>query len=231
MESQALALSPEPIVIPDTEPMALEGTGVVKSANALTITDNESYHLAAIELQRIARLKDSIVAGLADVKASAHATHKKITTLEATLLRAPEEAALIINRKVKAYDAEQERLLRVREAEIAAEAKARQDDAALAEAGELEAAGEHRAAEAVISEAAAAPAPVIQLPRPSAPGILSSRKNWLWEPKGEVSETKTEYLIRDAKLISGMVRRLGPAAEKIIGGIRVFNDPILNVRR
>jgi hypothetical protein len=201
---------------------------LVDRATAVTVIDDASYQDAAAGLSAVAGLRKSIEFAFADSKRKAFEAHKAITKLEGDLLAFPKRAELIIKDKIRVYTVEQERRRRIAEAEASAEAKRRQDEAAMAEAEELEKAGDHRGAAQVLQEAVTAPIPVIELPKPTAPGI-STRKGWGYRVT-DPSEHRRDYLILDEAKVGKIVRALGPDAEKVVGGIEVFDAPIVSVR-
>lgn len=216
------------VLPPDAAPYRGDGVAVLNRAMAITITDDPSYQTAAAELRRVAGLQRAIRDGFAPSKKSAHDTHKAITTLEGSLLAFPLEAERLIKSKISTYITEQDRQRRIAEAEAAAEARRRQEEAALAEAELLVAAGAGRAAAEVIEEAIATPAPVIELPKPKAEGVVI-RKSFTWRVV-DAAKVKPEFLIIDEAKVGKTVRALGPDAAEVIGGIEVIEERSVSVR-
>jgi hypothetical protein len=222
MESTAV---PSP---PDPTPLKAQGLAVIERAQAITITTNEEFEVAGAELRRVASLKRAIEDAFAPAKKAAYDAHKKITALEAALLEYPKTAEALIKQAISRFDMEQARIRRIREAEAQAEAKRRQDAAAMEEAEALQAAGDQRGAEQVIEEAAAAPAPVIELARPMAAGI-STRKSFTYRIV-DASKIDRRFLIPDEVSIRKLVRAMGPDAAAIVGGIEVIEERIVSAR-
>ncbi len=228
----------EAIALPDPEPLKAQGMTVVEQAQAIRITCHDDFLKAAEHRKRILGVKDAIEKFCEPVVTPAYKTWKAATAQRAMLLEYPEKALKIVSAEMGRWDMEQERQRRIDQAEREAAEKRRQDEAAIREAAAREDAGDHRGAAQVIEQAAVAPAPVIEVPKQTAPGT-SMRKNFKWRPKDEPSNpcptcgshqggTKRKYLIRDEVAIGKVVRAMGYEAAEIIGGIEVYEERIVS---
>lgn len=155
-----------------------------------------------------------------EIIAPAHAAWKAATKLRKDLTDPLTVGEKVLSAEMSRFDIEDEKRRRLLEERIGKEQQALNEDAALAAAGELEAAGLHAEAEAVLEEAAHAHAPVIAL-RPAKAEGESARKKWKYRIVNALGVTPA-YLIPNEKEIAKTVTALGPAAEGIVGGIEVF---------
>jgi hypothetical protein len=148
-------------------------------ANKVPVTDLVSFERANQVRTEIGRKQKAIIAQLAKPKKWAHELHQWFCSLEA--------AAMVPFDILDAYEREQIRTFndaetarrQARERELA-EARRREDEArAATEAAALERAGEHQMAAAVVTEAIAAPLPVVVLPN-ALKEIQKFRRSWKW---------------------------------------------------
>lgn len=135
---------------------------VVDLARSLTVTDERTLAEAHEILKQIKALESNVEGEFAGPTKAAHEAHKKLTGWRGRILKPLQEAASTIRSKMTAYQNELERQRR-EEARRAEEALQREREAqAQAEAERLEKLGRKDEAEAVIEEAIAAPAPMVQ---------------------------------------------------------------------
>lgn len=107
-------------------------------ARSVTITDQQSYSLAASLLREIAGLKKATRAEFEEPKQKAHDAHKAVCAMEAKYLKPLDEADAILRRAVLAWDMEQKRLQRQRESEAREAERKRLEEARLLEAASVQ---------------------------------------------------------------------------------------------
>jgi colicin import membrane protein len=170
----SVSASAEVIPFPDLEEKAVSWP---ERAGALAVTDAATFETAGGLLRDIKTLRKEIAESCDPVVKAAHEAHKKAVKqkkdLEAPLLKAEK----IIKDRMGEYAEAEERRRREEEARLAAEARAQEEEARLREAEQLEKAGEHEAAEEVISAPSVAPPPVVPRAVPKTAGV-STRENW-----------------------------------------------------
>lgn len=212
-------LIPE-VIPPETAELKTESLALVTAAKSLTITNTEEYTAAGRELVRIANVRKGIVFAFREPKQKAHEAHKAITKLESDLLAYPTEAERLYKSKMAMFYREEES--RRREAESIERARLirEEEERRLAEAGALARAGEHDAAEELVSQPVIAP--VVELPKPVAVGV-TMRKSWGFEIVNP-DAIKRGFLIPDEKRIRALVKALGPDAAEQVGGIVVREE-------
>lgn len=105
-------------------------------AKALTVADAAGYAVAADMKLNLAALRKKIVEEFAPMKEAAHRAHKAITTKEAEYLKPITEAEGIVASAIKAFIAEQERLRRIEQARLEAEARKAAEEARLKQEAE-----------------------------------------------------------------------------------------------
>lgn len=215
------------IRLPDSEPMKKQGLAVIETAMAIHITDPESHKAAAAELVRVAGLVKSIKAAFSEPKRLANEAHKAITTLENQLLEYPQKADRMIRNAISEYLIQEERERRIEQARIEAEEKKRAEDAAIKEAEALEAAGDHRAAEKVLSTPVLAP--VVEIQTTVTPGVSTGRKDYDFRIVDPAAVNR-RFLIPDEVAIRKLVKAMGPDAAGMVGGIEVLERRVVAVR-
>ncbi len=211
-----------PVEIPDAAPMEALGQATIERARELVkITDQASCDRAQAELQRIKDGRQSVIDAFAPAAEATHRAHKEVTRLRGSLVAVFDQAELLLAPAVTGWIVAENRRLQAEQARLEAEAKARQDAAALAEAEEHEAGGDHEAAERVLEEAVSAPPPVVELPKAKpAPG-LTMRTSWDFRIV-RLSDVKDEYKVPNEVAIRKVVQALGQKAVGAVGGIEVF---------
>jgi hypothetical protein len=165
----------EVIPISAVERLRPERDDLVSRVRAIEVIDTDSYQLAGGMLKGIKALRKRIAESCDPVIEKAHETHKAACKQkrdhEAPLI----EAERLLKERIGAYDEKIDRDRRLEDARLAAEARAVEETARLAEAVALEAAGEHGEAERVLSEPMIQTAPpVAAIEKPKVAGISSS---------------------------------------------------------
>lgn len=163
---------------------------VVDQARNLTVRDGDDYEMACTFLTLVANRKRQVEETFDPIVRKAHETHKEAVAQKKKFMDPLLLAEGEVKLKVARWRNEQERLRQAKEARLQAEAKRQADEQALQEAAHLAAAGESDLADMRLTEAAAAPAPVVVLESsvPKAEGI-AARKDWKW--RYQVGETAT----------------------------------------
>jgi hypothetical protein len=199
---------------------------VVLEANGITITDADGYGYAGAFLtETLKPARAEIEATFGPIVKAAHLAHKEALTQrqrhEGPLIKAEH----IVKRAMGTYVTEQRRIAAVAETERLRVAREEAEAAALAEAERLEAAGHTEAAEEKIT---APVVPVVSAPPPEEPKAagVSARmvsKYRIIDP----SAIDRDYLMPDEKKIGQVVRAMGADAERLIGGIEVYEEPVI----
>jgi len=218
--------------IPSIDPPAIEQKAItiVERAKALQITNNEQRETACELGRNIAALDKEAELFFKPMKEKAWEAHKEICTKEKTVRDPLQEAKRYLSREIGTFDQrmEEERVAKearlqdeVRQQAVADAAKESQEQA-IADAIELEAAGDHEGAQAVLNNPAPipvhVPAVVLQSSTPKAKGV-SSVQTWDFEIT-DANLIPREYLIPDLTAIGGVVRALKDKAS--IPGVKVF---------
>jgi len=195
---------------------------VVSQAQQMTVESVEDYEMAGSFLQLIARRRKQIEEVFDPIVSKAHGTWKEACNQRTKLIDPLEEAKTFVNGKLRAFDAEQDRIRRQEEARLAEIAKKQRDDDAIKEAESLKAAGEHELAEMALQVAAEAPAPVVVLPS-STPKMseMQSRVTWKFRIVNEALVPR-EFMSPDEKKIGAVVRSQKSMAK--IPGIEIYSE-------
>lgn len=151
------------ITIQERPELATQSSSLLVTAQAITIQTDEHYVLADDFLGSVKTLRKKIDEGYDEIIASLHRSHKLAVGTKKRYSDPVDEAEKTVKGKMGAY--QEQRQAEVRREQMAAEAAARKaaDDAQLAQAAALEAAGHKEAAQAVLD---APPAPAAVLPMP-----------------------------------------------------------------
>lgn len=226
-----MSTTTEAVQAPDPTPMQKQGNELIAQARSMRVTDDASLSRAAELLTGGKALAKSIEEAFAPAKKAAHEAWKRITALETSLLTPLKTAETLLKGLIGGYQYEQDKLRRAEEQRLAAEAQRRRQDELEAQAVELEAAGQHQEAEALVDEIIASPppAPVVTIPKPKVEGITTAMVN-----KFEILDKlklKPEFLIADESRIRKLVQALGKDAEGVVGegAIRVTQEAQVRV--
>lgn len=191
---------------------------VAEKAKAVVVT-NAQEHAAAGELVEAVR-------GFEKELEAEYKTHptiieaKRIQTVKSELATLLETARKTAKARQMAWEDEQESIRKAEEARLAAEAKKRADDEALARAKDAT----PTEAVAILEEAITAPAPVVVLPK-TAPAAKNRRMVKKFRIVNAAA-IKRDYLTPDEVKIGQIVRALGKAAEATVGGIEVYEEAV-----
>lgn len=210
------------LVVPGSDDLDAEGGTIVARANAITVTSAEEYETAGEFLAGVKRLQSTIADRFDDARHKAYEAHKAIVSTIADLLSFPKRAASIVENKMLAWRAEEDRKLREREQ--AARDVAERERAA--ELKRLQKAG----AKADAKELAAAPlavAPVIATPTPKVPGLAVTTR-WRFRIVDE-SKIPREYMTPNEAAIGHAVRGLKDKTR--IPGVEVYPEESIGGRR
>jgi hypothetical protein len=200
---------------------------VPEQARELEVRDGESYVRGGELLLTIKELARAIAETFDPIIAKAHAAHREAIAQKQKFTGPLAEAEAALKRKLADFDVEQERLRRVREAELEAAASRARDDATIAEAAALEAAGETVAATEVLAAPTFDAPIVLQKETPKISGI-STRENWKFCIVNE-AQVPREYLKIDEAKIGGVVRALKGSTK--IPGVEVYRETTIAAGR
>ena len=148
-------------------------TPVLEEAKSVTVADPIEYNAAAATLKSIRALRDQIAEVFDPICAKAFEAHKAATAQRKRFLDPVDEAERTVKRAMSVYVEAEDRRRLIAEAAAREVARKADEDARLARAAALEAAGAPEAADAVLEEAPPAP-PVVAIPKPQAQGIRTS---------------------------------------------------------
>lgn len=238
----------------DVATLENEAASLSTQAQALTVTDAESFQRASEFIRGIATYMKRVGDVLDPIVSAAHNAHRVAVAQRDALLKPAQGAKRILGERLALWEQDQAR--RRREAELAAqreqekaEREARERAAAetrrlqaeaetrrLAEAEQLEARGDTAGAERLISEPVTvpvvvtpapvfAPQPMVEAP-PKLEGV-SFRTDWDFEI-ADAALIPREYLIPDEKKIRGVVKAMRGATT--IPGVRSFEKRVPSVR-
>jgi hypothetical protein len=172
-------------------------------ANKIDVTDHDTLQLAVMVREDIGKAKKAIVDKLAEPKTSAFRLHKWFCSLESAALAPYEHLDAYESAQIRVYNVNQMAIRQERERELAEQQRLDAEARATAEAAELERAGDHAMAAAVMEEAIAAPAPVVTI-RDEVKSVVSFRRSWKWKYTGgpeNVKLTPPAVLARAMELI------------------------------
>lgn len=205
-----------------------DGQSLAIRAHQVTAITPASY-ADVIGLGRAIRaVIDGITGDDAPEIAKAYQLHKSLIKKRDDKVAPLEIAYARLKHMVGTYDQEQERIRREQE-RVAQEAlRKQQEEEAMREAEALQNAGDAEGAEAVISQAAASPAPAVVIPS-NVPKVFgkSSREVWTYRIENE-SLIPREYLVPDSAKIGGVVRALKANAK--IPGIKAYPTTSVSLR-
>jgi hypothetical protein len=208
---------------------------VVSIADAIVIADQASYERAASHLTAVKALQVKVGEMFDDLVSAAHKAHKLLTERRAQHTNPLLAAERALKSKMSAYVTEQERIARQRAAEAAAKAREEEEARRLAEAAELEKAGESEAALAVLDEPVNLPPPApLGMATPRADGI-STRETWHAEVTDLMALVKAIAagqaplsLVEASKNVGGWARSTHGTVQ--IPGVRVWSTKEIAAR-
>jgi hypothetical protein len=165
------------IEAPATAEAEQEQQVIITDAQALVVSSPASHEIALGMLKAIAGAEKKVKDLFAEPKRAAHAAHKAITQAEAKLLDPLGKARQIVTGKAVTFEADQRRKAEEEARRLAAEAKQREEEAALADAIDAEASGDTAAAEQIMETPIEAPV-VTVAPQVAQVSGVSSRETW-----------------------------------------------------
>ena len=223
-------MNSELMPVPDLTEVELGAMTLAEEAEAIEITDANTYQAAAFFLRSACKgLTKKIHESFDPLIKKAHDTHKSLIAERKKQLEPVLEAERLVKGKIAAYSREQDRIRREREAEARRRAKLLAEADTLQRAVDLENQGRAAEAEALIEKTPAPVAPVVSEPAPKAEGV-SIRKVWKFEVV-DVTKIKPAYLKPDTAKIGKVVRALGADAAEAVGeGIEVYQEESVAAR-
>ena len=209
--------------------MEMASAMMVKTANGLTIKDNDDYQRGSDILKDIKTKIKAVKEYWKEPKAAAQAAHKQLVAREAQMLKPLEEAEGVIKKAMLAYDAEVKR--KQREAEEAARRAQEEERARLAAiAEEAEKNGDADGAAFMREMMEEVEAPEVVTNAPAAKG-LSVRTTW----KARVTDPKLVpayfdgYELREINMtmLNNLARWKNDAK---IPGVEFYQESSMSVR-
>lgn len=134
-------MEPFVIAVPDSQGIQNETALLVRQANELVIQDADSHAVGQLILSRLTEKSRAIQELFAPMKQAAHEAHKIVCAREKEALLGTTHGRSVISDKLGIYEREQERLAKLEQARLEAEARKAAEEQALREAALLEAAG------------------------------------------------------------------------------------------
>ena len=195
------------------------------------ITTAEQMKAAAEKSKTIKAQMEEVDSAFDDLIKEAHSHHKNLIARKNKYWKPLSDALALIKRLMGRYEQAEEEKRRQLERELAAEAKRKADEQALAEAARLEKEGDSHGANQVLEEAMMAPAPVVvaQKTTPKVEGV-SYRSVWRFRIK-DITLIPDQYKIVDEQAVGQIVRAMKKNAEKLMnGGIEVYEEKSTIIR-
>jgi hypothetical protein len=195
---------------------------IQQAAKVVSIRNADDYRVAAEMSRGISALRKEVDATFDPIIAKAHEAHKEALAQKKRFSLPLEMDQRAIDSKLMAWTRAQEDIRRQQERELQAKLKKEADDLALAEAEKLARAGDVELADAVLEQQAAAPEPVVSLPKvtPKVEGF-ASRVVWRYRIENAALIPR-EYLMPDEIKIGQVVRALKGATN--IPGVKAFSE-------
>lgn len=202
---------------------------VVQHAQAITISSQETYEAAA------AFLTDELKPALREIEdtfgpivKAAHQAHREALAQRKRHEQPLLEAEKIVKRAIGSYHQEQRRIAAQAEAERLRAARQEAEQRALEEAAALERDGHQEAANERLEQPTT---PVVNTPAPTAPkaagtSVRTKTKYRIVDP-GKIGP---KFMKPDEAKIGKTVRAMGADAEAIVGGIEVYEEPVVAAR-
>lgn len=208
--------------------LATEAIAWPDRARAIVITDAESYATACGWLLGIKDLRKKIAETFDPHVKRAHEAHKALVKEKADAEAPLTQAELLIKDRIRAYDAEQDRLRREEQRRADEAARQEAERIALEQAAALELEAKATGDDALMAEAEAIiDAPIIPVPvapvakaTPKIAGV-SIRKRFAFRIVNEAAIPR-QYLSVNESKIRGVVTALGLSAN--IPGVQVYEE-------
>lgn len=155
----------------DIKRIEREAAPLIERAKAFEIKDDATYEEAGGFVVQIKEKIQQVKEFFAPMKDQAFKAHRTICDKESQVIGLYEEAIKIVNRPLIEYWKRKERVCREEEARLLGQMKKEEEEARLREAEELEKAGEHEAAEQVISQETVVAPPILPRATPKVKGL------------------------------------------------------------
>lgn len=206
-----------------------ESALVVQQAQALEISDAAGFEAAGAFLTKVLKptLK-KIEATWRPMQRAADANKKAILDQRRELENPVLEAERITKAAMGDWTMEERRIAAAAERERQAEARRIAEEEKLAAAAHLEDQGHAEAAEERL-EAPTVPVMATPAPEPAKAKGVSARTVWKHRTIDEAAVNRA-FLTVDEKKIAATVKQLGADAVAIVGGIEVFEEPVISGR-
>lgn len=208
-------------VVAELETQALS---IPEQAKALTIVDPASYEKAGGVLVVIKGLRKRIDETFDPIISKAFAAHKEAkaqkTKVEAPLVVAEDYLKPLMAR----YNADQEKKRREEEAKAQAEARKKAEDEQQARALAAEQRGDHKKAEAIISQPVVVAPVIIPKETPKVAGV-SFRQTWKARVVDETLVPR-EYLCVDTVKLNGYARSMKGSA--MVAGVEFYSEDVVS---
>lgn len=192
---------------------------VVEEAKAMKVVSPETYKLAVGYGQGLKALRKEVSETFDPIISKAHAAHKEAVAQKKKYTDPIDEADAIVNRAATAYKIEEDRKAEEAEALLRAKELKAVEEARLAEAVALEAAGDVETAERHLELPITAPPVEVVSAAPKVDGA-GLRKNWTFEITDPAAVPR-EFLMPDEMKIRKYVKAM--EGETKIPGVRVWN--------
>lgn len=199
----------------------------VQLAKEFVINNQFELDNAGLFLRGIKTLQKEIKDTFTPMKEKAHAVHVEICSKEKLHYAPVEEAEKIIKQKIQTYLAEQQKIENEKRRLLELEMKKQQEEIALklAEQTKDEVKQEQILQQAINTK------PVVQVEQTVfKPQGISTTKRWRFEIMDK-TKINAQFLIPNETAISSLVTSSGMDAEKLIGGIRVWQEETINAKR
>lgn len=205
--------------------LATQGQELCTQANALTVTDTESYGAAAAFQKDCKALEQSMLDFMDPLCETANKAHKATTTRRKELVGPVQKAMKTAGTLMGQYRAKCEQERQAEEARLRDQEQRRIDAEALGYAEALEEQGHAEAASDVLEHIPKAEV-VAESHAPKVAGTVT-RTNWHFEIMDEGSVPR-EYCIPDVKAIGALVRARKGKID--IPGVRIYSETSVGQR-
>lgn len=200
---------------------------ILATANHLTIDSEDRYAEGAFLIKAIDFCQKTLDEELDPVRDKAYKAYKAVLDMKNQHLDPLTQARNILNTAMSSWRSKER-------SRLEEEARKRQDkirqiaeENKISEAKMAEDAGDKKLAEEIINESIEMP--MVEVQKVQEVDGTHVRRTWRFKiAKPEL--VKNEFKVPDEKAIGALVRRMGKAAEGIVGGIEVYATEILVVK-
>jgi hypothetical protein len=201
---------------------------VARLAGPPAIASEAELAAAVLERKEIGAQVATVEAFFAPLKSLAHQLHKALCDRESAILGPLKALDHEKRAAMSAYALELDRQRRARERALEDEQRQAREAQAIKEAAQLERAGDHAMAAAVVAEAIAAPPAVVVL-APTKIAGLKMRRSWKWRYAGNdkaraLQVIPREYLTADEQKIGAHAASMKESAA--IAGIEFYFEDL-----